>query len=61
MRASGAAKQGEWRCDPKQSGGVNCLGDLGTHVENAVSMLTGLKIRRVLAKMDVVVPGRSAR
>ena len=51
-------KQGEWRCDPKQSGGVNCLGDLGTHVENAVSMLTGLKIKRVLAKMDVVVPGR---
>ena len=51
-------KQGEWRCDPKQSGGVNCLGDLGTHVENAVSTMTGLKIRRVLAKMDVVVPGR---
>ena len=25
-------KQGEWRCDPKQSGRVNCLGDLGTHV-----------------------------
>lgn len=51
-------KQGEWRCDPAQSGGVNCLGDLGTHVENAVSMMTGLKIKKVLAKMDVVVPGR---
>jgi len=51
-------KQGEWRCDPKQSGGVNCLGDLGTHVENAVATMTGLKIKRVLAKMDVVVPGR---
>lgn len=51
-------KQGEWRCDPKQSGGVNCLGDLGTHVENAVATLTGLKVKRVLAKMDVVVPGR---
>ena len=51
-------KQGEWRCDPKQSGGVNCLGDLGTHVENAVSMMTGLKIKRVLAKMDKLVPGR---
>ena len=51
-------KQGEWRCDPAQSGGVNCLGDLGTHVENAVSHLTGLKIKKVLAKMDVVVPGR---
>ncbi len=51
-------KQGEWRCDPKQSGGVNCLGDLGTHVENAVATLTGLKIRRVLAKLDRLVPGR---
>lgn len=51
-------KQGEWRCDPAQSGGVNCLGDLGTHVENAVATMTGLKIKRVLAKLDVVVPGR---
>jgi len=51
-------KQGEWRCDPEQSGGVNCLGDLGTHVENAVAMFTGLKIKRVLAKLDKVVPGR---
>ena len=51
-------KQGEWRCDPKQTGGVNCLGDLGTHIENAVAHMTGLKIRRVLAKMDKVVPGR---
>ena len=51
-------KQGEWRCDPAQSGGVNCLGDLGTHVENAVATMTGLKVKRVLAKMDVVVPGR---
>lgn len=51
-------KQGEWRCDPAQSGRVNCLGDLGTHVENAVATVTGLKIKRVLAKMDIVVPGR---
>lgn len=51
-------KQGSWRCDPAQSGKVNCLGDLGTHVENAVAAMTGLKVKRVLAKMDVVVPGR---
>lgn len=51
-------KQGAWRCDPSQSGKVNCLGDLGTHVENAVAAMTGLKVKRVLAKMDVVVPGR---
>ena len=52
-------KQGEWRCDPSMSGNTNCLGDLGTHVENAVATMTGLKIKRVLAKMDVVVPGRT--
>ena len=51
-------KQGEWRCDPARSGGVNCLGDIGTHIENTVAAFTGLKIRRVLARMDVVVPGR---
>lgn len=51
-------KQGEWRCDPAQSGNTNCLGDLGTHVENAVATMTGLKIKKVLAKMDIMVPGR---
>lgn len=51
-------KQGAWRMDPAYSGRVNCLGDLGTHVENAVAAATGLKIRRVLAKLDTVVPGR---
>lgn len=55
---SWGGKQGEWRCDPSQSGRVNCLGDLGTHVENAVYTVTGLKVKKVLAKMDVVVPGR---
>lgn len=54
---SDGGKQG-WRCDPKLSGGVNCLGDIGTHIENLVSSMTGLKIRRLLAKMDVIVPGR---
>lgn len=58
FEADFGGKQGEWRCDPKQSGGVNCLGDLGTHVENAVATMTGLKVKRVLAKLDVVVPGR---
>lgn len=51
-------KQGLWRCDPMQSGSTNCLGDVGTHIEHTVATMTGLKIRRVLAKMDKVVPGR---
>ena len=48
---------GGWHSDPAQGGRVNCLGDLGTHVENAVATMTGLRIRRVLAKMDKKVPG----
>ena len=32
-------KQGSWRCDPKQSGNTNCLGDIGTHIENAVATM----------------------
>lgn len=51
-------KQGEWRTDPNRSGRTNALGDIGTHVENTVYRMTGLKIKKVLAKMDVVVPTR---
>lgn len=51
-------KQGSWRMDPSQSGRTNALGDVGSHVENLAATLTGLKIKRVLAKMDAVVPGR---
>lgn len=51
-------KQGEWRCDPQKAGNVNCLGDIGTHIENTVANMAGLKIKRLLAKLDVIVPGR---
>lgn len=51
-------KQGEWRTDPKLSGNTNCLGDIGTHIEHTVNYMTGMKIKKVLAKMDIVVPGR---
>jgi predicted dehydrogenase len=52
-------KQGEWRTDPAQSGKTNALGDIGTHIENTVFRMTGLKIKRLLARMDKVVPGRT--
>ena len=41
-----------WRTDPVISGITNCVGDLGTHIENYVSYLTGLKIHRLLATRD---------
>lgn len=52
-------KQGEWRTDPEQSGRTNALGDIGTHIENTVYRMTGLKIQKVLARMDKVVKGRT--
>ena len=38
-----------WRKDPKISGIANCVGDIGTHIENYVHYITGLKIKRLLA------------
>lgn len=51
-------KQGEWRTDPKLSGKSNCLGDIGTHIENTVARMTGLKIKKVLANMEIKVRTR---
>ncbi len=41
-----------WRTDPKFSGISNCVGDIGTHTENMVHYLTGLKIKRLMAVTD---------
>ncbi|MDR1953823.1 MAG: Gfo/Idh/MocA family oxidoreductase, partial [Clostridiales Family XIII bacterium] len=38
-----------WRTDPKVSGISNCVGDIGTHMENMVYYLTGLTIKRLVA------------
>lgn len=38
-----------WRTDPSRSGISNCTGDIGTHIENYVHFVTGLKIKRLLA------------
>lgn len=41
-----------WRTDPKFSGVSNCVGDIGTHVENMVHYLTGFEIKRLMAVTD---------
>lgn len=51
-------KQSAWRTDPAQSGKSNCVGDIGSHIENMVSYLTGLKIASLCARLDTFVPGR---
>jgi len=51
-------KQSVWRADPKQTGISNCVGDIGSHIENMVSYLTGLKIKSLCARLDTFVEGR---
>lgn len=41
-----------WRKDPKFSGISNCVGDIGTHIENYVHYVTGLKIKRLCATVN---------
>ena len=51
-------KQAAWRTDPAQSGISNCVGDIGTHIENMISYVTGLEIESLSARLDKMVPGR---
>ncbi len=51
-------QQAAWRCDPKQSGGAGCMGDIGTHAENLAEYITGLKIKEMCADLSTFVKGR---
>lgn len=42
----------EWRSDPNISGLSNCVADIGVHVENLISFVSGLKINSLCARMD---------
>jgi predicted dehydrogenase len=51
-------KQASWRVDPRRAGKSNVVGDIGTHIENVVSFITGLKIKSLCANLDTFVEGR---
>jgi predicted dehydrogenase len=51
-------KQASWRADPKRSGLVGCMGDIGTHAENLARYITGLRIEALCAEFTTFVPGR---
>jgi len=52
-------KQAAWRVDPKRSGIGGALGDIGTHAENLVEYITGLKIEELAADLGVFGEGRT--
>jgi predicted dehydrogenase len=46
-----------WRMDPSLAGGSCCIGDIGTHAENLVRYITGLKIDELCAELTSFIPG----
>lgn len=52
------SKQALWRTDPKFAGVSCCVGDIGTHVENMLSFVSGLEIQELSATLNTFVKGR---
>lgn len=59
--ASAVEKQGQkqaaWRTEPGRAG-AGAIGDIGTHAENLLAAITGLRIASVCADLATFVPGR---
>ena len=52
-------KQASWRVDPNKSGIGGALGDIGTHAENLVEYITGLKLKEIAADLTAFGEGRT--
>lgn len=50
--------QAAWRTDPKRSGKSGCMGDIGTHAAHLAEYISGLKITKICADLNVMVEGR---
>jgi len=59
LAAPNAGKQAAWRVDPKQAGISGCMADIGTHAQNLIEFVSGLKITAVSADLATFVAGRS--
>jgi len=51
--------QAAWRTDPTKSGKSGCMGDIGTHAAQLAEYISGLKITKLCADLNVVVQGRA--
>src|ERR1700693_1483141 len=51
--------QAAWRTDPKRSGKSGCMGDIGTHAAHLAEYITGLKITKLCADLNIMVEGRA--
>ncbi|MGN6265663.1 MAG: Gfo/Idh/MocA family protein [Ginsengibacter sp.] len=51
--------QASWRTDPKKSGKAGAMGDIGTHAAHLAEYISGLKITKLCADLNVIVEGRA--
>lgn len=51
--------QAAWRTDPKKSGKSGCMGDIGTHAAHLAEYISGQKISKLCAALNIVVEGRA--
>lgn len=51
-------KQAVWRTDPSKSGIGGCMGDIGTHAFNLAEYVSGLKVARLCADLNIHIEGR---
>ena len=52
-------KQAAWRTDPKRSGKSGSMGDIGTHAAHLAEYISGLKITKLCADLNIMVEGRA--
>lgn len=55
---SSGNKQADWRTDPSKSGAAGAIGDIGTHAFNMIEYVTGLKVTKLCADLNIMVEGR---
>lgn len=51
-------RQAAWRTDPSKSGKAGAMGDIGTHAAHLAEYISGLKITKLCADLNIVVEGR---
>lgn len=58
LKESEGNAQASWRTDPKRSGIAGAMGDIGTHAFNMAEYVTGMKVTKLCADLNILVEGR---
>jgi predicted dehydrogenase len=51
-------KQAEWRTDPSKSGMAGAMGDIGVHAFNLAEYISGSKVTKICANLNIYGSGR---